>query len=52
MAERVPDQQGLTAARRVARWYIGDSRWADTIVDAYLNPDRANKTLKEEMSHD
>lgn len=36
-----PDPVGLTAARRVAAYEIGDASWANRIVDAYLNPKRA-----------
>lgn len=52
MAERVPDQEGLKVARRLSRWYIGYPGWADRIVDAYLNPERVQKELKEEMGDD
>ena len=43
--KKVPDEAGLYAARRYAGWEIGDPSWADTIIDAYLNPVDANKRM-------
>lgn len=44
-----PDLTGLAAARRYAQWHIGYGRWADLIIDAYLNPARTHETLDEEQ---
>jgi hypothetical protein len=44
------DQAGLAAARRYARWHIGDSSWADEILYAYSNPKATNAVLDEEQS--
>ena len=46
------DRDGRIVARRVARWYIGDPEWADTIIDAYLNPNTAQKQLEQEINND
>lgn len=46
------DRDGRIVARRVARWRIGDPDWADTIIDAYLNPDTAQRQLEQEMRDD
>lgn len=40
-----PDAEGLSAARAVAQWHIGDHYWADKIITAYLNPERARTAL-------
>lgn len=40
---------GLKAARAVAEYHIGDSSWADMIIDAYLLPENAMEELKKEM---
>lgn len=29
----------MAVAREFARWEIGDSGWADMIIDAYFDPD-------------
>lgn len=42
------NERGLRVARRYAQWHIGDSTWADAIIDAYLNPDRAEQELNED----
>lgn len=42
------DEDGLKAARRYAGWHIGDPVWADYIIRAYLNPERANDELDRE----
>ncbi|MDF9748687.1 hypothetical protein [Arthrobacter sp. ES3-54] len=47
MSEQNPD--GLAAARRYARWHLGDAHWADAILRAYANPEAMNKELDEEQ---
>lgn len=47
-APAAPDPEGLRVARQVAQWYIGDSAWAEMIIDAYLNPAKAAANLKKE----
>lgn len=42
--------EGLAAARRYARWYIGDSTWADQIINAYNTPAETNATIDKEES--
>lgn len=42
------NEKGLRAARAVAQWHIGDPSWANLIVDAYLNPERAIEQLARE----
>lgn len=42
-----PDEAGLKAARRYAGWELGYTGWADSIIDAYLNPKAANKRMNE-----
>ena len=46
--KRVPDEAGLYAARRKAGWELGYPGWADSIIDAYLNPEAANKRMDAE----
>lgn len=46
------DREGRRVARRVALWHIGDPEWADTIIDAYLNPNAARKRLEQEKNDD
>ena len=41
------DEAGLEAARRYAGWELGDGGWADSIIDAYLNPKAANARMDE-----
>ena len=41
------DTQGLAAARRYARWNLGDSHWADEILRAYKEPAAVNAELDE-----
>ena len=41
----IPDERGLEVARRLAGWEIGDRRWADKIIQAYLNPEEVAKDL-------
>lgn len=36
-----PDAEGLAAARAWALEYDGDPSWADSIINAYLNPESA-----------
>ena len=40
-----PSKAGLYAARRYAGWELGDPGWADSIIDACLNPKAANKRM-------
>jgi hypothetical protein len=42
------DAKGLEAARRYAYWHTADRTWADSILNAYFNPDDTNKQLDEE----
>lgn len=49
-AEASPD--GLSAARACAQWHLGDPDWADSIINAYLNPEAARELLHEEMGED
>ena len=44
------DPAGLAAARRVARWHLGDPFWADSILRAYRNPEATNRQLDEEQA--
>lgn len=32
------DDEGLTRAREVAQWFLGDPQWADVLVRAYYLP--------------
>lgn len=43
---RTADPEGLSAARALARYEIGDADWADMIISAYLNPAEARATLR------
>lgn len=43
------DSRGIQAARRYARWYIGDGSWADLILEAYMNPDQTFARLDAEQ---
>lgn len=47
-----PDTRGINAARAVAHWRLGYGSWADTIIDAYLNPERALENLRLEKAED
>lgn len=38
-------EAGMKAARRLAGWELGDRYWADSIIDAYLEPDGTNEDL-------
>ena len=44
------NEGGLEAARRYARWHIGDSHWADLILKAYFNPSETNAELDREQA--
>ena len=51
-AQRAADEaheDGLTVARRVSQWHIGDPSWANRLVEAYLRPDEAQAVLEEDM---
>lgn len=43
-------EKAMQAARRFARWHLGDISWADAIINAYNHPDDANRELDYEMS--
>jgi hypothetical protein len=43
------DPAGIAAARRYARWHLGDSAWADYILRAYNNPAVTNAALDKEQ---
>lgn len=43
------DPVALAAARRYARWHLGDYVWADQILNAYNNPVETNSILDDEM---
>jgi len=46
-----PDyERRLEAARRRARWEIGDGSWAGTILGAFLFPEADEEALGEEES--
>jgi len=44
------DPEGVAAARRYARWRLGDSSWAGEILRAYQNPEATNRQLDEEQA--
>lgn len=44
------EDQRMGAARRLARWYLGDSQWADMILNAYRNPEESDRRLSEEQT--
>ena len=44
-------EEGMKAAKAVAKWYIGDETWADRIVKAYLDPQSAMAELAAEKEH-
>lgn len=46
------NEEGMRAARAVSQWHIGDRSWADAILDAYFNPERAMKNLALEKQND
>jgi hypothetical protein len=48
----MPEQKGIQAARAVAGWHLGYRSWADTLVDAYLNPERALANLAREKGEE
>jgi hypothetical protein len=37
---------GIAAARNVAGYKIGHPDWADLLIDAYFNPERAMRELR------
>ena len=43
------DMEGTAAARRYARWHLGDPHWADEIIRAYKNPAVVNDELDKEQ---
>lgn len=44
------DTARLAAARRLAGWLLGDPGWADRIIRAYADPDRARAYVDREMA--
>ena len=52
MSENIANEEGLKAARAFAQWHLGYPSWGDSIVDAYLNPERTMRVLKEETAND
>lgn len=46
------DQPGLRAARRYARWRLGDGDWADRILNAYFNPESIHEYINAEQGED
>jgi hypothetical protein len=44
-------ERGMAAARKLSAWEIGDRSWADLLVEAYLNPEWAEKKLDEEQEN-
>jgi hypothetical protein len=48
LAHVEPNQRGLLAARAASRWYLGDSSWAEILINAYLNPDAALAAVRNE----
>jgi hypothetical protein len=46
----LPDYEDrLEAARARAAWELGESSWADVILDAFLDPEASREALAEEM---
>jgi hypothetical protein len=45
-----PDPEGMKAARALAGWHLGHPSWADTIINAYLNPETAMERLDREKA--
>lgn len=41
-------EKRLAAARRYASWHLREWEWADWIIDAYLNPEEAERALDME----
>lgn len=39
-------EDGMKAARAYAGWYLGYPSWADNIINAYLNPQKAMDELE------
>ena len=50
MSRKQPDPKGMEAARAVAGWHLGYRSWADTLIDAYLNPEEALENLRAEKA--
>jgi hypothetical protein len=40
----------MAAARRFAGWHLGYSVWADSIIEAYENPDAADERIDRERN--
>lgn len=45
-----PEKTGLTAARRLSNWKIGDPTWADDLIEAYLDPAKAQARVDADMA--
>lgn len=44
------EQEGIHRARMVARWFLGDPEWGETLVRAYLDAEDPNfKEAEEEI---
>lgn len=55
MAERLmltDHEERAAAARRYARWALGDEGHADAIIEAYRDPDAAHEYLDREQAPD
>ncbi|MEI3845353.1 MULTISPECIES: hypothetical protein [unclassified Microbacterium] len=52
MDDPIRHQEGMKAARLTSEWRIGDRAWADEIVWAYLHPETAIRSIRDEMGED
>lgn len=52
MDDPIQHQEGMKAARLTSEWRIGDRAWADEIVWAYLHPETAIRSIRDEMGED
>jgi hypothetical protein len=46
-----PNPDGLSAARAVAGWELGDPGWANVLIRAYLNPAEAMTKLEADKGN-
>lgn len=44
------EEYRMTVARRWARFHLGNSDWADQILNAYRHPGQVQRELDKEMS--
>lgn len=44
------ESERLAAARRLARWELGDPSWAEIILDAYRNPAETNARIDAQQA--